>query len=49
MIVPSIGLAFSLVIPGQMELMHSRTDAARNNLCLFRLELYFSSSGPQWM
>ncbi|KAL6342419.1 hypothetical protein AAG906_009092 [Vitis piasezkii] len=46
MIVPSMGQGPALVIPGQMELMRSRTNASRNNLCLFRLESCSSSDGP---
>ena len=46
MIVPSMGRGPPLVIPGRMELTRSRTDAARNNFCLFRLESYSSSDGP---
>ena len=47
MIVPSMGRGPPLpVILGRMELTRSRTDAARNNLCLFRLESYSSSNGP---
>ena len=33
----------------RMELIRSHTDAARNSLCLFRLESYSSSRGPPWM
>ena len=32
-----------------MKLTYSLTEAAWINLCLFHLELYFSSTGPQWM
>lgn len=46
MIVPSIGWALFLVNSGRMELTRSQTEAARNNLCFFRLELYSSSWGP---
>ena len=46
MIVPSIGWALLLVNPGRMELTRSPTKAARNNLCLFRLESYSSSRDP---
>ena len=45
MIVPSVGRGPPLVNPGRMELIRSRTDAARNNFCLFRLESYSSSDG----
>ena len=31
------------------EFTFSLTEAARSNLCLFRLELYFSLTGPPWM
>ena len=48
-ITPSIGHVLPMVNPGRMELTYSRTDAARNNLCLFRLELYSSSRGPPWI
>ena len=46
MIVPFMGRGPSPVIPGRMELTRSRTDAANNSLCLFRLESYSSSNGP---
>ena len=46
MIVPSMGRGPSPVRPDRMELMRSRIDAARSNLCLFRLESYSSSDGP---
>ena len=46
MIVPSIGWALPLVNSGRMELIHSRIEAARSNLCLFRLKSYSSSMGP---
>ncbi|WJZ81031.1 hypothetical protein VitviT2T_000894 [Vitis vinifera] len=46
MIVPSIGRGPPPVIPGRMELTCSRTDVARNNFYLFRLESYSSSNGP---
>ena len=49
MIVPSMGRGPPSVIPGRMELMRSRTDAARNNLCRFHLESYSSSNGPPWI
>ena len=32
-----------------MKLTYSLTEAAWISLCLFHLELYFSSTGPQWM
>ena len=46
MIVPFMGRGPPSVILGRMELTHLRTDAARNNFCLFRLESYSSSDGP---
>ena len=46
MIVPFMGRGPPPVNPGRMELIRSRTDAARNNFCLFRLESYSSSDGP---
>ena len=46
MIVPSMGRGPPPVIPGRMELTRLRTDAVRNNFCLFRLESYSSSDGP---
>ena len=46
MIVPSMGRGPPLVSPGRMELIRSRTNAARNNFCLFLLESYSSSDGP---
>ena len=49
MIVPSMGWGPPPAIPGRMELTRSRIDAARNSLCLFRLESYSSSSGPPWI
>ena len=49
MVVPSIRWALPLVNPGQTELIRSRTNTARNSLCLFRLESYSSSRGPPWM
>ena len=45
MIVPSMGQGPPPVIPGRMELIRSRTDAAHNNFCLFHLESYSSSDG----
>ena len=45
-IVPSMGRGPPPVISGRMELTRSRTNAACNNLYLFRLELYSSSSCP---
>ena len=46
MIVPSMGQGPFPVILGRMELTRSRTNAARNNFCLFRLKSYFSLDGP---
>ena len=46
---PSIGWMLPLANLGRMELICSRTVAARNNLCLFLLELYSSSRGPPCM
>ena len=46
MIVPFMRRGPPSVIPGRMELTRLRTDAARNNFCLFRLESYSSSHGP---
>ena len=40
MVVPSIRWALQPVNPGQTESIRSRTNTARNNLCLFRLESY---------
>lgn len=42
---PSIWWKFPLANPGRMELICSRTVAARSNLYLFLLELYSSSKG----
>ena len=49
MIVLSIRWALPPVNLGRTELIRSRTDATRSNLCLFRLESYSSSRGPPWM
>ena len=48
-IVPFIGWALPSVTPGRMVLTRSHTDASCNNFCLFRLELYSSSSGSPWI
>ena len=48
-IVPSIRWTLPLANPGRIELTRSRTKATRNNLCLFRLELYSSSRDPPWL
>ena len=48
-ITPSIGRVLPLVNPGRMELTCSCTNATRNSIFLFRLELYSSSRGPPWI
>ena len=48
-IIPSTGRVSSLGRSCWMELTCSLTEAAQSNLCLFHLELYFSSTGPPWM
>ena len=48
-ITPSIGHVSPLGKLGWMEVTCSLTEANQSNLCLFRLELYFSSTGLPWM
>ena len=48
-IIPSIGCMLLLGKLYWMELICSLTETAQSNLCLFRLELYFSSITPPWM
>lgn len=48
-ITPSIGHTLLPTSPSQMELIRSRMEATRNNICLFHLELYSLSMGSPWM
>ena len=48
-IIPSIGCVPLLGKLCWIELTYSITEATCSNLCLFRLELYFLSTGSPWM
>ena len=48
-ITPSIGRVPPSSKPGWMKLTYSLTETTRSNLCLFCLELYFSSMDPPLM